>query len=136
MPLRLLAQLLNPATLKAIGGLVLVLAVASVLYNESVPPEHCVENTQEIRNALSAKGIEISSTDTGRNKVCFRSKDANLIREISEKSQDVFLELELKKIEGRQQWWDNYGIFVIGIIAVCVTIVLLSIILSRNRNPY
>src|SRR3989338_34390 len=87
MPLRLLSQLLNPATLKAIGGLILIIVIANVIYNETVPPEHCVENTQEVRTALGVKGIEISSTDSGKNKICFRSKDENLIKEISQKSQ-------------------------------------------------
>ena len=42
MPLRLLSQLLNPATLKAIGGLILVIVIASVIYNETVPPQSIV----------------------------------------------------------------------------------------------
>ena len=104
MPLRLLSQLLNPATLKAIGGLILIIVIAKVIYYETVPPEHCVENTQEVRNALSVKGVEISNTDSGKNKICFRSKDGALIKEISQKSQDSFLQLELKKIEGKQQY--------------------------------
>ena len=89
-----------------------------------------------MRTALGVKGVEISSTDSGKNKICFRSKDGALIKEISQTSQDSFLQLELKKIEGKQQWRDKYGIWVIAITALSITAIVIAFINSRNREYY
>jgi hypothetical protein len=128
----LLRDLLRPSTLKAIAGLIFTIFMVILMYNVIVPPEHCVESSQEIKTILLSKGVGISHSDIGQNKICFRSNDQNLIKEINEKSQNTYLELELAKIKGNQAWWDRNGLFVIIIIAVCITGIIIAFILSRR----
>jgi len=128
----LLQQLIRPSSIKAITGLIFAIFVLILMYNAIVPPEHCVESSQEVKTILASKGISVSHSDIGQNKICFRSNDQNLIKEVNEKSQNTYLELELAKIQGKQDWWNKNGLFVILIIAFCITAIIIAFILSRQ----
>lgn len=115
-------------------AVVLLIIVLAYSYFENLPPEHCVENTQEIRNFLGIKGIEISSEETGQNKVCFRSKDEALIRDVINQSQSIHLKIELEKLRVKAEWWDTNGLFVIIAGLVCATAIVMFFIKSRQHQ--
>ena len=55
--------------------------------------------SEEVKQALEIKSVEMSKIEKSSNRICFRTKDMNDVQEIYKISQDV----ELKKVIEREQ---------------------------------
>ena len=97
-------------------------------------PEHCIAYSEEVKQALSVKSIEISKIEKSTNKICFRTKDMNEVQEIYKISQDI----ELKKVIEREQTKrftinkildSNIPYWIIA----AITLIVIVLIISRKK---
>ena len=79
--------------------LIIIFAFIFFIVKFTYVPEHCIAYSEEVKQALSVKYIEISKLEKSSNQICFRTKDMNAVQEIYKISQDV----ELKKVIEREQ---------------------------------
>ena len=97
-------------------------------------PEHWIAYSEEVKQALSVKSIEISKIEKSTNKICFRTKDMNEVQEIYKISQDI----ELKKVIEREQTKrftinkildSNIPYWIIA----AITLIVIVLIISRKK---
>ena len=79
--------------------LIIIFTAIFLIVKFTYVPEHCIAYSEEVKQALSVKSIEISKIEKSSNQICFRTKDMNDVQEIYKISQDV----ELKKVIEREQ---------------------------------
>jgi len=79
--------------------LIIIFTAIFLIVKFTYVPEHCIAYSEEVKQALSVKSIEISKIEKSSNQICFRTKDMNKVQEIYTISQDV----ELKKVIEREQ---------------------------------
>ena len=91
-----LAFLSNPSFLII---LVIIFGAIFLIVKFTYVPEHCIAYSEEVKQALEIKSVEMSKIEKSSNQICFRTKDMNDVQEIYKISQDV----ELKKVIEREQ---------------------------------
>ena len=126
-----LAFLFNPTFLII---LIIVIALILIVAKFMYVPEHCIAYSEEVKQALSVKFIEISKIEKSNNQICFRTKDMAVVEQIYQISKDVELK-KLIEIETTRRFTIN-KILDSNIpywIIVAITLIVVVAILSRKK---
>ena len=123
-----LAFLFNPTFwIILIIVIALILIVAKFMY----VPEHCIVYSEEVKQALSVKFIEISKIEKSNNQICFRTKDMAVVEQIYQISKDVELKKLIEKETTRRFTINkildsNIPYWIIAAITLIVVVVIIS----------
>ena len=131
--------------IRLLGGLAIVLVIFLAAGNISdfvsefwqkqlYGPEYCFENLDQSAVAVASQGVEVKYTKTEGDQLCFRTKDFSLVEKINQQIQDREKEVELAKIASKERFWNETFpvLFVVGLIAVIIILIILWLMSGRD----
>ena len=111
--------------------LIIIFAFIFFIVKFTYVPEHCITYSEEVKQALSVKFIEISKIEKSNNQICFRTKDMAVVEQIYQISKDVELKKLIEKETTRRFTINkildsNIPYWIIAAITLIVVVVIIS----------